>query len=169
MEGRERLSQKQGQTCDKSCHAHSLNIPRGGGASTLQGRSKLTLWWGDTEAQGSQVTPPGVGAEQRAGALTHRRLGLTVAQRQKELSHSARFHPTQVMPQEMHTREVSRLLFAHEKTQKVSVQVTRAFPCVVQTPVLGSAEFPPGWLVGLQNTVALCSIPGSRYPGTPEP
>lgn len=48
---RERLSQKQGQTCDESCHAHSLNIPWGGGASTLQGRSVLTLWWGDTEAQ----------------------------------------------------------------------------------------------------------------------
>lgn len=113
-----------------------------------------------------EVPSPGAVAEQRAGALALRRLGPTVAQRQEELSHSARFHPTQVMPQETHTREVSRLLFAHEKTQKVSVQVTRAFPCVVQTLVLGSVEFPPGRLAGLQNTVALCSILGSRYPGT---
>lgn len=89
--GRERLSQKQGQTCDKSCHAHSLNTPRGGGASTLQGRSKLTRWWGDTEAQGSQVTPPevpspGVVAEQRAGALALRRLGPTEAGGAESLS-----------------------------------------------------------------------------------
>lgn len=60
------------------------------------------------------------------------------------------FHPTQVTPQEMHTREVSWLLFAHEKTQKVNVQVTRAFPCVVQTPALGSVKvstWPVGYLI----------------------
>lgn len=69
-----------------------------------------------------------------------------------------------VVPQETHTKEVSWLLFAHEKIQKVNIQVTEAFPRIVRTPLPGCVGFPPGRLLSPQNTVALRadSVPGSR-------
>lgn len=85
----------------------------------------------------------------------------------QEGSYSPCFHPTQATPQEMHTREVSWLLFAHKKVQ-VNVKVTQASTHVVQTPVLGCAEFPPGRLVGPWKTLALhpeSSIPASGIQG----
>lgn len=83
------------------------------------------------------------------------------------MSYSPCFHPTQATPQETHTREISWLLFIHEKTQKPTSKPYE-HPPVRCGPLSLAVLFLPGWL-GL-GTAALCAgsgVAGSRRPESP--
>lgn len=81
-------------------------------------------------------------------------------------SYSPCFHPTQVTPQEMHTREISWLLFIHKKTQRPTSKPYQHPPMRCGPLSLAVLSFFLAGRLGL-GTAALCA--GSRVAGSKRP
>lgn len=81
----------------------------------------------------------------------------------QRVSYSPCFHPTQATPQETHTREISWLLFIHEKTQKPTSKPYKHPP--VQCGLLSLAVL-SFFLAGWASERRLCVLgAASRAPG----